>query len=254
MRSRKLNFVSITFIVVLLCQSVHSQLQIGFSRNSCILVELIVKDAVRDSFIRDHGIAAGLVKLHFSDCFVRTRGPGYDVPSGRRDGKISLASDTFSNLPTPSFNVDQLTQIFDKKGFTQEEMVIEYQIKILIVKEINPLLTNTMIFSNNQCLDLINRLYNFNGTKGQDPSLDFINASWLKRQRYYISVLANRGLFTSYQILMTNTTTANQVNQSKRNPLLWRSKFAGAMVKMGQLDVLTGNAGEKRSNCKVINS
>ena len=35
------------------------------------LVELIVKDAVRDSFIRDHGVAAGLVKLHFSDCFVR---------------------------------------------------------------------------------------------------------------------------------------------------------------------------------------
>ena len=44
MRSRKLNFVSITFIV---------------------------KDVVRDSFIRDHGVAAGLVKLHFSDCFVR---------------------------------------------------------------------------------------------------------------------------------------------------------------------------------------
>ena len=71
---------------------------------------------------------------------------------------------------------------------------------------------------------------------------------------YYINVLAKRGLFTSDQTLMTNTATANQVNQSKRNPLLWRSKFAAAMVKMGQLDVLTGNAGEIRSNCRVINS
>ena len=71
MRSRKLNFVSITFVVVLLCHSVHSQLQIGFYRNSFSLVELIVKDVVRDSFIRNHGVAAGLVKLHFSDCFVR---------------------------------------------------------------------------------------------------------------------------------------------------------------------------------------
>ena len=71
---------------------------------------------------------------------------------------------------------------------------------------------------------------------------------------YYKNVLANRGLFTSDQTLMTNTAAANQMNQSKRNPLLWRSKFVAAMVKMGQLDVLTGNVGEIRSNCRVINS
>ena len=71
---------------------------------------------------------------------------------------------------------------------------------------------------------------------------------------YFTNILANRGLFTSDQTLVTNTAAANQVNQSKRNPLLWRSKFAAAMVKMGQLDVLTGNVGEIRSNCRVINS
>ena len=55
--------------------------------------------------------------------FMQTGGIGYDVPAGRRDGKISLASDTFTNLPPPTLNVDQLTQFFAKKGFTQEEMV-----------------------------------------------------------------------------------------------------------------------------------
>ena len=55
--------------------------------------------------------------------FMQTGGLGYDVPAGRRDGKISLASDTLTNLPPPSFNVDQLTQFFSNKGFTQEEMV-----------------------------------------------------------------------------------------------------------------------------------
>ena len=40
-----------------------------------------------------------------------------------KHGKISLASDTFTNLPPPTLNVDQLTQFFAKKGFTQEEMV-----------------------------------------------------------------------------------------------------------------------------------
>lgn len=50
-------------------------------------------------------------------------GFGYDVPAGRRDGRVSLASETLTNLPSPSFNVNQLTQNFAKKGFTQEEMV-----------------------------------------------------------------------------------------------------------------------------------
>lgn len=71
---------------------------------------------------------------------------------------------------------------------------------------------------------------------------------------YYKNVLANRGLFTSGQTLMTSAATAIQVNQNARNRNLWRSKFAAAMLKMSQLDVLTGDAGEIRSNCRVINS
>ena len=71
---------------------------------------------------------------------------------------------------------------------------------------------------------------------------------------YYGNVLANRGLFTSDQTLLTNAATAIQVNQNARTAKLWRSKFASTMLKMGQLDVLTGNAGEIRSNCRVINS
>jgi peroxidase len=71
---------------------------------------------------------------------------------------------------------------------------------------------------------------------------------------YYNDVLANRGLFTSDQTLLTNSATANQVNQNARNdPHVWERKFAAAMVKMGQIGVLTGNAGEIRTNCRVIN-
>lgn len=54
---------------------------------------------------------------------MQVEGLGYDVPAGRRDGKISLASDTRTDLPPPTFNVNQLTQLFAKKGLTQEEMV-----------------------------------------------------------------------------------------------------------------------------------
>ncbi|KAM3681797.1 hypothetical protein ACJW31_12G025900 [Castanea mollissima] len=327
MRSRKLTCASINLIVVLLSQSVHSQLQVGFYGNSCSLAEFIVKDEVRNSFFRDQGVAVGLVRLHFHDCFVRgcdasvlidstpsnkaekdspannpslrgfevidnakarleaickglvscadivafaardsvelTGGLSYGVPAGRRDGKISLASETLTDLPPPSFNVDQLTKFFSNKGFTQEEMVT---------------LSGAHTIGRSHCTSFSNRLYNFNGTTNQDPSLDAIYASQLKQQcpqgntnpnlvvpmdpsspaitdaGYYTNILANRGLFTSDQTLMTNVATANQVSQNARSTMLWRSKFAAAMVKMGQLDVLMGNGGEIRSNCRVINS
>lgn len=53
----------------------------------------------------------------------QTGGMWYRVEAGRRDGTISLASDTFSNLPGPTFDLDQLTQSFANKGLSQDEMV-----------------------------------------------------------------------------------------------------------------------------------
>ena len=55
---------------------------------------------------------------------MQTGGVGYDVPAGRRDGRVSLASDTTLNLPPAYGDVELLTQIFSSKGLTQEEMVI----------------------------------------------------------------------------------------------------------------------------------
>lgn len=54
---------------------------------------------------------------------MQTGGPEYQVPGGRRDGNISLASETFTNLPGPSLVVAQLTQSFADKGLSQDEMV-----------------------------------------------------------------------------------------------------------------------------------
>jgi len=55
---------------------------------------------------------------------VQAGGFGYDVPAGRRDGSVSIASDTVRNLPPAFGDVDLLTKIFASKGLTQEEMVI----------------------------------------------------------------------------------------------------------------------------------
>lgn len=325
--SKKLTQLSVVcWVAVLFFQSVQSQLQVGFYRNSCRRAELIVRNAVRDGINKDRGVAAGLVRMHFHDCFVRgcegsvlldstssntaekespannnslrgyevvddakakleaecrgvvscadilafaardsfdlTGGISYDVPAGRRDGTVSLAAET-SDLPPPTFNVDQLTQNFAKKGLSQEEMVT---------------LSGGHTIGRSHCTSFSTRLYNFNGTNSQDPSLDATYAASLKQKcpqastdpnlvvpmdtitptisdvNYYRDILANRGLFTSDQTLLSNTATASQVNSNSRSPLGWKRKFAAAMVKMGRVEVLTGNTGEIRANCRVINS
>ena len=72
MSSKKLTQLSvICWVAVLFCQSVQSQLQVGFYSNSCRRAELIVRSAVRDGINKDRGVAAGLVRMHFHDCFVQ---------------------------------------------------------------------------------------------------------------------------------------------------------------------------------------
>ncbi|GMH09075.1 hypothetical protein Nepgr_010915 [Nepenthes gracilis] len=315
-------------LVVLNLSAFHlkAQLQVGFYDQTCGLAELIVKDEVRKGLTKDAGFAAGLIRIHFHDCFVRgcdgsvlidstasnkaekdspvnspslrgfevidnakarieavckgvvscadilafaardsvemTGGFGYDVPTGRRDGRVSLASETLTNLPPPTANVNKLTQIFANKGLIQEEMVT---------------LSGAHTIGRSHCTSFSNRLYNFSATNRQDPALDAAYAAQLKQQcpqgstdtslvvpmdpisplvldsGYYMDILANRGLFSSDQALLNDSTTAIQVNQNAWNSYLWRSKFASAMVKMGQIGVLTGNAGEIRANCRVIN-
>ncbi|KAL7146044.1 hypothetical protein ABFS83_06G014600 [Erythranthe nasuta] len=304
----------------------EAQLQTGFYRSSCGIAEFIVKQEVRNGFFKDNGIAAGLVRLHFHDCFVRgcdgsvlidstasnkaekdspannpslrgfevidnakarieafckgvvscadilafaardsieiTGGFGYDVPSGRKDGRVSLDTEASQNLPPPSFNVNQLTQAFANKGLTQEEMVT---------------LSGAHTLGRSHCTSFSNRLYSFSTNTSQDPSLDAFYASQLRQQcprgtgpnpvvpmdsfspaqtdvGYYRGVLSNRGLFTSDQTLLTSPITQAQVFQNAQNPFLWANKFAAAMVNMGKIGVLTGNSGEIRANCRVINS
>lgn len=71
---------------------------------------------------------------------------------------------------------------------------------------------------------------------------------------YYSGLLANRGLLQSDQTLLTDAATAIEVIGNARNAFLWKQKFAAAMVNMGSIGVLTGNAGEIRVNCRVINN
>ncbi|GMH02510.1 hypothetical protein Nepgr_004349 [Nepenthes gracilis] len=127
------------------------------------------------------------------------------------------------------------------------------------------------------CSSFSIRLYSFNTTTSQDLSLDPNFANDLKTKcpsltnnpnptvpldfsspnrldtNYYRNLQYSHGLLTSDQTLMTSPSTVGMVRNLARDGRVWGDKFASAIVCMGLIEVLTGNDGEIRKNCRVVN-
>lgn len=209
---------------------------------------------------------ADIVAFAARDSAYQAGGLIWEVEAGRRDGRISRASDIPGNLPPPQFNVNQLTQRFAAKSLSQEDMVT---------------LSGAHSIGVSHCSSFsADRLYNFSGTGHQDPSMDPPFASSLKAkcriqnsnsnsdpttvpldsltptcldEKYYLGLRAKRGVLPSDQTLMSNPSTARMVKINSKYPSIWRKKFGRAMVKMGAIDVLTGSQGEIRKVCRILN-
>ncbi|OAE32329.1 hypothetical protein AXG93_2801s1020 [Marchantia polymorpha subsp. ruderalis] len=70
---------------------------------------------------------------------------------------------------------------------------------------------------------------------------------------YYKNVLGGRGVFITDSALITDPGSKKVVRSFAKRSSTFFSEFADAMVKMGNLGVLTGTQGEIRRTCQFVN-
>uniref|UniRef100_M8CNC8 Peroxidase n=1 Tax=Aegilops tauschii TaxID=37682 RepID=M8CNC8_AEGTA len=300
MAGRRVNVAMVLLIALhgLLPSSTNAALQDGFystSTNCTVDVEAVVRGVVEQHVSRsgDGGSGAGLIRLHFHDCFVKgcdgsvlidpspvnpdpekaspanggLRGidvveeakrqleatcPGtvscadilafaardaayvlssgaisYDVPSGRRDGLTSDASDASQSLPPPFAQLDDLVRAFASKGFGIDEL---------------PMDPSYGADMRSRCPEDAGAEERVEQDQATSGDLD---------GRYFENVLAGRVPFNSDRALIDDGETRRMVEENAGDQVEWAAKFAAAMRKMSEL---TGTAeGEIREFCHVTN-
>lgn len=207
---------------------------------------------------------ADILALAARDSVVLSNGAGWPVPTGRRDGRVSQASDT-ANLPGFRDSVDVQKQKFAAKGLNTQDLVA---------------LVGGHTIGTAACQFFQYRMYNFNSSVTVDPSINpaFLsqlqslcpsNGDASKRvaldtgsensfdNSFFGNLQSGRGILESDQMLWTDPSTRTLVQRflgiRGLLGLTFNVEFARSMVKMSNIGVKTGTDGEIRKVCSAIN-
>ncbi|XP_021973329.1 peroxidase N [Helianthus annuus] len=194
-------------------------------------------------------------------------GRRYDVPLGRRDGLVANQTGANLMLPAPFETLGNITRKFEAVGLNITDVVI---------------LSGAHTFGKASCATFRNRLFNFSGTSAPDSTLLDSNMvsvlqnlcpvngdgrqttalDWNSTENfdnhYFRNLVNGRGLLESDQVLYSSdeaiSTTRSLVELYSKNWQIFLDDFKHSMVKLGNIQPLTGSSGEIRKNCRVVNS
>ncbi|CAN1257244.1 Cationic peroxidase 2 [Linum perenne] len=201
---------------------------------------------------------ADILALAARDAVVLANGPTWAVPTGRRDGRISIAQEADDNLPGPADTVDSQIDQFDRLGLNVQDLVT---------------LTGGHTLGTASCATFSYRLYNYNNTaaaflttlrsfcpqNGDGSRRVAMDTGSQNRfdTSYFTNLRNGRGVLESDQGIWTNNLTGPFVRRylglSGLVGLTFNVEFGRSMVKMGNIGVKTGTNGEIRRVCSAIN-
>ncbi|CAI0399524.1 unnamed protein product [Linum tenue] len=184
---------------------------------------------------------ADILAIAARDSTVLVKGPNWKVRLGRRD----------------TATLNELITRFQARGLSAKDMVA---------------LSGSHTIGQARCVTFRARIYNetninsnFARTRqercpsaansGDDrlAPLDVKTAAFFDN-KYYKNLVKQKGLLHSDQILFDGGSADSLVRSYSKNPKAFAADFAAAMIKMGNIDPLTGSQGEIRKKCGRPNS
>ncbi|KAF4371278.1 hypothetical protein F8388_023438 [Cannabis sativa] len=251
-------FYITTLLLITTVPQSKAALNANYYSQTCPQAEKIILQTVYNASIFDPKVPARLLRMFFHDCFIRSGGPYWNVLKGRKDGRVSKASETV-NLPAPTFNMSQLVQSFSNRGLGIKDLVA---------------LSGGHTLGFSHCSSFESRLRNFSVSHDIDPSLSVEFAQQLRQKcpkpnnditagqfldstsssfdnDYYKRLIQGKAVFGSDQALAGDLRTKSIVESFASDQSLFFREFAASMVKLGNVGVIEN--GEVRVKCRVAN-
>ncbi|KAL8150884.1 hypothetical protein V2J09_020692 [Rumex salicifolius] len=272
--SRKMSQATLAVALILMSLAGESlaALQVGFYKGKCGKndVEQIVFNVIKAEFAKDPTLVAALLRLQFHDCFVRGC-----------DASILLDGGNTEKTAGPNGSVRGY-EVIDTVKAALENLcpgVVSCSDIITIAARVTVVLVGAHTVGIAHCSLFQNRLYNFNGNGGKDPSMhgglakklmgtcpkngDGSNSVFLDQSSvrsanlmgngFYFAIKKHKGILQIDQDIALDSSTSPIVDKYAANNSLFNSKFGEAMVKMGRIGALTGSQGQIRKSCRSLN-
>ncbi|KAG8380940.1 hypothetical protein BUALT_Bualt06G0068800 [Buddleja alternifolia] len=199
---------------------------------------------------------ADVLAVAARDSVVILGGPNWNVKLGRRDARTASLTAANNSIPPPTSNLNSLISSFNSLGLSTKDLVA---------------LSGSHTIGQARCTNFRARVYNETNLdsslaqtrRGNCPRasgsgdnnlapLDLQTPTTFDNN-YFKNLVNRRGLLHSDQQLFNGGSTDSIVRAYSNNLNTFKSDFANAMIKMGDIRPLTGSSGEVRKNCRRAN-
>ncbi|KAK2351038.1 cationic peroxidase [Trifolium repens] len=190
---------------------------------------------------------ADIVAIAARDASFAVGGPSWTVKLGRRDS--TTASKSLANTDLPLFTDDLTTLIsrFTNKGAHTLGQAQCFTFRGRIYNNASDIDAGFASTRQRGCPSLSNTANN-----QKLAALDLVTPNSFDNN-YFKNLIQKKGLLQSDQILFSGGSTDSIVTEYSKNPTTFKSDFAAAMIKMGDIKPLTGSAGIIRTICSAAN-